>query len=58
MKERLRKIYTSKSRYSKNYLIKSFNKYAKINKKKTKKKNKQTKPYKILKKSFLEWIKK
>ena len=32
MKERLRKIYISKSKYSKNDLYKSFNKYAKKNK--------------------------
>ena len=49
MKERLRKIYTSKRKYSKNDLNKSFNKYAKTNKQtnKTKKKQQQkTKPYK------------
>ena len=45
MKERLRKMYTSKSKYSKSDLNKLFNKYAK-----------KTKPYEILKKkSYLEW---
>ena len=29
MKKRLRKTYTSKSKYARNYLNKSFNKYAK-----------------------------
>ena len=48
MKERLRKMDTSQSKYSKNDLNKSFNKYAK------KQNKKKTKPYNFFLNSYLE----
>ena len=43
MNERLRKMYTSKIKYSKNDQNKSFNKYAKKKQKKTKKRKTKNK---------------